>query len=208
MPGGLGTPPQRRGLLDAVGADSIPDPTTEGDFCRRFGAEDLDDLRQALDDARLNVWRRQTQDFFAEAVIDLDSTLVITTGECKSGMDISYKGEWGYHPLLVTLANTSEVLNIINRSGNRPSEEGAAAAADLAIGLCRRGGFRRIRLRGPPQELRLRLAAAPSSDTSLPPSSLPHQQPGSPQLTAQRRTAILPAPNTVLNCLRDRLFKD
>jgi hypothetical protein len=135
-------------FLDAVGADSIPDPTTEGDFCRRFGTEDLDDLRRAIDDARLEVWRRQTDDFFAEAVIDLDSTLVITTGECKDGMDISYKGEWGYHPLLVTLANTSEVLNIINRSGNRPSEEGAAAAADLAIDLCQRGGFRQIRLRG------------------------------------------------------------
>ncbi|MGH9809398.1 MAG: transposase, partial [Terriglobia bacterium] len=135
-------------FLDAVGADSIPDPTTAGDFCRRFDADAVDDLRRAIDDARLNVWRRQADGFFAEAVIDLDSTLVITTGECKAGMDISYKGEWGYHPLLVTLANTQEVLNIVNRSGNRPSEEGAAAAADLAIDLCRRGGFRQIRLRG------------------------------------------------------------
>jgi hypothetical protein len=135
-------------FLDAVGADSIPDPTTEGDFCRRFDAEALDDLRRAIDDARLNVWRRQPDAFFGEAVIDFDSTLVITTGECKEGMDISYKGEWGYHPLLVTLANTGEVLNIINRSGNRPSEEGAAVAADQAIALCRQAGFRQLRLRG------------------------------------------------------------
>lgn len=135
-------------FLDAVGADSIPDPTTAGDFCRRFNAAALDDLRRAIDDARLQVWRRQADEFFDEAVIDLDSTLVITTGECKEGMDISYKGDWGYHPLLVTLAHTGEVLNLINRSGNRPSEEGAAAAADQAIALCRRGDFRRIRLRG------------------------------------------------------------
>jgi Transposase DDE domain group 1 len=135
-------------FLDAVGTDSIPDPTTEGDFCRRFDADSLDDLRHAIDDARLNVWRRQADDFFAEAVIDLDGTFVITTGECKEGMDVSYKGEWGYHPLLVSLANTGETLDIINRSGNRPSEEGAAAAADRAIRLCRRGGFRRTRLRG------------------------------------------------------------
>jgi hypothetical protein len=135
-------------FLDAVGTDSIPDPTTEGDFCRRFDADALDDLRWAIDDARLNVWQRQADDFFAEAVIDLDGTIVITSGECKEGMDISYKGAWGYHPLLVSLANTGEVLDIINRSGNRPSEEGAAAAAERAIRLCRRGGFRGVRLRG------------------------------------------------------------
>jgi hypothetical protein len=37
---------------------------------------------------------------------------------------------------------------IPNRSGNRPSHEGAAAQADRAIALCCRGGFRKVRLRG------------------------------------------------------------
>ena len=135
-------------FLDALGAEAIPDPTTAGDFCRRFDLDDLDDLRDAIDDARLHVWARQASEFFEEAVIDIDSTLVVTTGECKEGMDISYKGTWGYHPLLVTLANTGEVLNLVNRSGNRPSEEGAAAEADRAIALGRRAGFRQVRLRG------------------------------------------------------------
>lgn len=93
-------------FLDALGTESIPDPTTAGDFCRRFTKESLNDLQLAMEVARLNVWQRQPAEFFAEAVIDLDSTIVITSGECKEGMDISYKGEWGYHPLLVTLANT------------------------------------------------------------------------------------------------------
>ena len=64
---------------------------------------------QATDDARLNVWARQPKKFFRRATIDLDGSLVLTTGECKEGMDISYKGTWGYHPLLLTLAETSGV---------------------------------------------------------------------------------------------------
>ena len=135
-------------FLDALGAQAIPDPTTAGDFCRRFQACDVRSLLNAINDARLKVWQRQSEDFFEEAVIDMDGTMVITTGECKEGMDISYKGEWGYHPLVVTLANTGEVLSIVNRPGNRPSHEGAAEEADRAILLCRDGGFRRIRLRG------------------------------------------------------------
>ena len=78
----------------------------------------------------------------------MDGTLVITTGECKQGMDISYKGTWGYHPLLVSLAETGEVLRLVNRPGNRPSHEGAAEEADEAIALCRKAGFRKIVLRG------------------------------------------------------------
>lgn len=135
-------------FLDALGAPRIPDPTTAGDFCRRFRDEHVLYLQDAFDEVRVRVWQRQPDEFFAEAVIDMDGTLVPTTGECKQGMDISYKGDWGYHPLLVTLANTGEPLRLINRSGNRPSHEGAWAAADDAIALCRGAGFRKIRLRG------------------------------------------------------------
>jgi len=40
------------------------------------------------------------------------------------------------------------VLSIVNRSGNRPSHEGAAAEVDRAVLLCRKAGFRRVLLRG------------------------------------------------------------
>jgi hypothetical protein len=135
-------------FLNALGVDAVPDPTTAGDFCRRFDANSIDDLRRAIDDARLNAWAAMDESFFAEAIIELDGTLVETTGQCKQGMDISYKGVWGYHPLLVSLANTGEVLSIINRSGNQKSETGAAVEADRAIEVCRRGGFKKIRMRG------------------------------------------------------------
>jgi hypothetical protein len=81
-------------------------------------------------------------------VIDVDGTLVATGAGCKQGVDIAYDGTWGYHPLIVSLANTAEVLSIVNRPGNRPSHEGAAEQLDLAILLCRGAGFRSIYLRG------------------------------------------------------------
>lgn len=135
--------------LDALGAESIPDPTTAGDFCRRYEKEDIHTLQEVFNDTRLEVWKRQGEAFFKQtARIDADGTLVATTGECKEGMDISHKGIWGYHPLVVSLANTSEPLFILNRSGNRPSHEGAAELFDKSIALCRKAGFEKIMLRG------------------------------------------------------------
>lgn len=139
---------QDEGYLNLLGAARIPDPTTAGDFCRRFRPEHLDALQQAFDVARLQAWARQPADFFDCARIEADGTMVETGAECKQGIDISYKGIWGYHPLVVTLANTGEVLRLKNRPGNRPSHEGAAEQLDQSIELCRRAGFRKIILRG------------------------------------------------------------
>jgi Transposase DDE domain group 1 len=135
-------------FLDALGARRIPDPTTAGDFCRRFTRADVLTLLDLVDDVRIQVWARQPANFFDQATIDMDGTLVATTGECKQGMDIAYDGTWGYHPLVLTLANTGEVLRLVNRPGNRPSHEGAAEQVDRAVAVCFRGGFRKVLLRG------------------------------------------------------------
>jgi hypothetical protein len=135
-------------FLDALGARRIPDPTTAGDFCRRFDAGKIRALQNAFHETRLKVWAQQPAAFFEQAIIDADGTLVGTTGSCKKGMDISYKGTWGYHALVVSLANTGEVLSIVNRPGNRPSHEGAAAEIDRCIKVCFEGGFRHILVRG------------------------------------------------------------
>jgi hypothetical protein len=143
--------------LNLLGAERIPDPTTAGDFCRRFKREHLQALQEAFDMARsprrlacgeLKAWCEQPPEFFAEAVIDADGTMIETGAECKEGIDYSYKGVWGYHPLVLTLANTGEVLRLQNRSGNRPSHEGAHVLFDQCITVCRQAGFRKILLRG------------------------------------------------------------
>jgi hypothetical protein len=134
--------------LDAFGAERIPDPTTAGDFCRRFSPADVLDLMDAIDEARLRVWAPQPPEFFAEAIIEADGSIVPSDAECKEGMDFTYDGQYGYHPLVVSLADTAEPLYLLNRSGNRPSAERADVYLEKAIALVRRAGFRKILLRG------------------------------------------------------------
>jgi len=134
--------------LDALGARRVPDPTTAGDYCRRFDAAAIFRLQAIFNGIRLKVWRQQPKSFFDEAILEADGTMVETTGECKEGMDINHKGQWGYHPLVLSLANTAEPLFVVNRSGNRPSYEQAAFYFDRAISLCCQAGFLKIRLRG------------------------------------------------------------
>jgi hypothetical protein len=134
--------------LDALGARRIPDPTTAGDFCRRFTDADVERLMDTFNDVRLRAWKEQPADFFEEAFIDADGTLAPSDGWCKQGLDIAYDGTWGYHPLVVSLANTAEPLYLVNRGGNRPSHEQAHVYLDKAADLCRRAGFKKITFRG------------------------------------------------------------
>src|SRR5438132_5475687 len=68
-------------FLDALGARRIPDPTTAGDFCRRFTSADMVlKLLDIFDDTRIKVWAGQADAFFEQATIDMDGMLVATTG--------------------------------------------------------------------------------------------------------------------------------
>jgi hypothetical protein len=136
-------------FLEMLGAERIPDPTTAGDFCRRFQSkESIDRLQAAVNESRLRVWSRQPQSFFEHALVDADGTIAETTGDCKEGMDISFKNTWGYQALIVSLSNTDEVLFQDLRPASRRSHEGAADRLDESVKLLRRAGFRAITMRG------------------------------------------------------------
>ena len=135
------------GYLNAVGAQRIPDPTTAGDFTRRFTPEDIGNLMESINTVRSRMWKEGRKEKFKVGLIDVDGTIAGVYGECKGGMSISYKGIWGYAPLILSLANTKEVLYVVNRSGNVASHDGAAGWIDRAIemvkanaeGVCIRG---------------------------------------------------------------------
>lgn len=138
-----------RVFLDGIGAESLPDPTTAGDFCRRFDPDDVMALQEAINRSRLRVWATQPPAFFAQrAVIEADASIISTDGACKEGMGIAYNGVWGYSALMVNLANTKEPLYFKYFGANRPSHEGSADLFDRSIALVRQAGFTEVLLRG------------------------------------------------------------
>ena len=134
--------------LEALGARRIPDATTAGDFLRRFDPEDIHVFMESLNSLRQKIWLKQPEEKREVAIIDVDGTLLDFTGECKEGADFSYKGTWGYGPLVVSLANTGEVLYIVNRAANRPSHDGASEWMEKAAAWAKSAGFKRVRFRG------------------------------------------------------------
>ena len=134
--------------MNALDADLIPDPTTAGDFTRRFTQADVIELMDCINAVRSKLWRtRGASELSGVAYIDVDGTSAPTYGQKKAGMDISYKGVWGYAPLIVSLANTKEVLYVVNRPGNASSHQGAARWIDAAIKLVKPHA-QRVCLRG------------------------------------------------------------
>ena len=130
-----------------LGAVRLPDPTTAGDFLRRFQARHLRDLQTALDVVRVRAWSCLPKAKRRQATIDMDSTIKPVYGECKQGADFTYNRKYGYHPLLVSLAETGECLRLINRPGNVSSAEGIEQEIEAVLPLVSEH-FDRVYLRG------------------------------------------------------------
>jgi hypothetical protein len=80
--------------MNALGADLIPDPTTAGDFCRRFTEDDVVALMEAINAVRPQLWAGRGRELLGPiAYLDADGTIAGTCGEHKAGMDISYSAQ-------------------------------------------------------------------------------------------------------------------
>ncbi len=100
-------------VMDALGARLIPSPTAVGDYLRRHPEGDIETLMDGINEVRPQLWNGRGRDLLGPVTyIDVDGTIVATDGEKKEGLGLSYKKVWGYQPLIVTLANTGEVLYI------------------------------------------------------------------------------------------------
>jgi hypothetical protein len=53
--------------LNALGAQIIPDPTTAGDYLRRFDQKDIILLMDIVNDIRKHIWLKQSPQFKKEA---------------------------------------------------------------------------------------------------------------------------------------------
>lgn len=133
-------------FLDALGTRRIPDPTTAGDFLRRFGYDDNITLMDVMNLGNQWAWK-MAGTAKTNAVLDVDSSILETTGEKKQKMDISYTGKWGFHPLLITEANTGTDICLVNRPGNHTSQQDAAYWIEYAIAAVEEH-FGRVYLRG------------------------------------------------------------
>ncbi len=128
-----------------LGAVRIPDPTTAGDFLRRFeGTGHIAALRAANDAVGGGVGRavRRRRRKLPLCTVDLDGHYKLLYGVHKEGADFNYKSQWSYHPLVASLAQTGECLAIRNRPGNVRSSDGAAEVMDVVLPQLKERGVR------------------------------------------------------------------
>jgi hypothetical protein len=137
-----------------VGACRIPDPTTAGDFLRRFTTgHEVEQLSGVTDEVQEAVWsklarkvRRQRKKHEL-ALVDLDGHIKPLYGVQKEGADFSYDRRWSYQPLVVSLGGSAECLKVVNQPGSARSSDAAAKALKEVLPMVRRH-FRNAIVRG------------------------------------------------------------
>lgn len=112
--------------MTALGAKRIPDPTTAGDFLRRFDGTDTEKLFEISNEYNKRIWSiTNNGKKRKQAILNIDGKIVETLGEYKEKMDMSYKGKWGFSTLILTEMTTGLHIFCINRGGNVLSQSDA-----------------------------------------------------------------------------------
>ncbi len=124
--------------LRAVGdlfADAASDTTVWRTF-HELGADTVTGLWDAMRSVRGDVWRRSCPVSDGPVMLDIDATLVTIHSENKEGTAPTYKGGFGFHPMLCFADATGEALGAVLRPGNAAANSIAdhLAVLDQAIG--------------------------------------------------------------------------
>ncbi len=113
-------------LLTIFGDMHIPAPHTSGDFLERFTEKTTQELREIIWKIQEKSLKKLSKKLNKKIIISMDSTIYEVHGNCKENSSQSYKHIFGFHPLLLHIHNTGELLDIIFRGGAEFTSTGAA----------------------------------------------------------------------------------
>jgi hypothetical protein len=100
----------------AIGRNDLPDPTTAGDFCRRFTLGHLLQLNRAYGEVERRVYERRPE--VTHWTVDVDAKVHEVYGEKKQGAAKSYNGIYSLQPMYGFVHETDEMIHCELRSGN------------------------------------------------------------------------------------------
>jgi len=130
----------RAGRTEAVLGHRAMAPSTLGTFLRSFSFGHVRQLDRVLALALGRAWAAGAGPGKGRLVIDVDSFVGEVHGHAKQGAGYGYTKQLGYHPLLATRADTSEVLHVRLRKGQANTQRGALRFVDELLARVRRAG--------------------------------------------------------------------
>ena len=111
----------------AIGRKEIPDPTTAGEFCRRFSRGHILQINKAFAEIEHEVYKKRKD--VSDLTIDVDAKVHEVYGKKKQGAAKAYNGVYSLQPMYAFADETDELLHVEVRSGN--THPGAKAVSYL-----------------------------------------------------------------------------
>jgi len=130
----------RSGRTEAVLGHKAMAPSTLGTFLRSFTFGHVRQLDRVLGQALRRAWQAGAGPGKGRLVIDIDSFVGEVHGHAKQGAGYGYTGKLGFHPILATRADTSEVLHVRLRKGAANTQRGALRFVDELLARVRQAG--------------------------------------------------------------------
>jgi hypothetical protein len=115
-------------------------PSTLGTFLRSFTFGHVRQLDRVLGQALRRAWQLGAGPGKGRLVIDVDSFVGEVHGHAKQGAGYGYTRQLGYHPILATRADSSEVLHVRLRKGSANTQRGALRFIDELLARVRKAG--------------------------------------------------------------------